>query len=115
MGTFKILTCTHPGLVQHQKLTPYANFHACCHKRRDFSLSSWTIRQKWQKEKKSVGNLNLVWFHEMPTEKPTTKETEFGSVHARDMSTIQMTCHKKKQLHFEHCEPRLGYHGKHQV
>ena len=36
MGTLKILMCTHPSLVQHQKLTLYANFHASCRKSRHF-------------------------------------------------------------------------------
>ena len=42
MGTLKILTCTHPNLVQHQKLTLYANFHALCRKSRQISLTAWT-------------------------------------------------------------------------
>ena len=36
MGTLKILMCTHPSLVQHQKLTLYANFHTSCRKSRHF-------------------------------------------------------------------------------
>ena len=41
MGTLKILTCTHPNLVQHQKLTLCANFHALCQKSRQISLTAW--------------------------------------------------------------------------
>ena len=43
MGTLKILTCTHPNLVQHKKLTLYANFHALCQKSRQISLTAWAI------------------------------------------------------------------------
>ena len=36
MGTQKNQTGTHPSLVQHEKLTPYANFHTLPQIRRDF-------------------------------------------------------------------------------
>ena len=44
IGTLKNQTCTHPSLVQHEKLTPYAKFHALPQKRRVLFFYSFKRR-----------------------------------------------------------------------